>query len=52
VPLMRFEAHRTQLTAWAERKGPEGLRRYQREKNEKSIDGLPALRFPPLAGGS
>ena len=52
VPLMRFEAHRTQLTDWVERKGQEGLRRYQREKNEKSIDGLPALRFPPLAGGS
>jgi hypothetical protein len=46
VPLLRFEDDRTQLGAWAERKGVEGLARYRREKNAASIDGLPAVRNP------
>jgi hypothetical protein len=45
VPRMRFEAERTQLPAWAERKGGDGLLDYQRTKNAASIDGLPALRW-------
>lgn len=48
VPLYRFEGERTQLDAWAERKGPEGLRAYQLERNRTSIDGLPALRAKTL----
>lgn len=44
VPLMSYEGERTQLPAWAERKGEDGLREYRREKNGVSIDGLPALR--------
>ena len=44
VPLLHFEGERTQLPAWAERKGEAGLAEYQREKNATSIDGLPALR--------
>ena len=44
VPLYHFERERDQLPAWAERKGPEGLRAYQRERNRESLDGLPALR--------
>jgi hypothetical protein len=43
VPLFRYEGERPQLPAWAARKGPEGLARYQRDKNALSIDGLPAL---------
>ena len=43
VPLYEFEGHRSQLTASAARKGVEGLRQYQHEKNRTSIDGLPAL---------
>jgi Pyridoxamine 5'-phosphate oxidase len=43
VPLYRYEGDRSQLRAWAERQGPEGLRAYQREHNQRSIDGLPAL---------
>lgn len=43
VPLYRYEGERPQLAAWAARKGPEGLARYQRDKNALSIDGLPAL---------
>jgi hypothetical protein len=43
VPLYRFERERSQIPDWAERKGPEGLREYQRSKNATSIDGLPAV---------
>jgi hypothetical protein len=43
VPLYRYEGERTQLTAWAERKGPKGLASYRKEKNQRSIDGLPGL---------
>ena len=40
VPLMDFVAQRTQLTDWANKKGHEGIERYQREKNRVSIAGL------------
>ncbi|HXZ84374.1 MAG TPA: pyridoxamine 5'-phosphate oxidase family protein [Myxococcota bacterium] len=43
VPLYAYEGERTQLPAWAARKGAEGLAQYQREKNAESIDGLPGL---------
>ena len=43
VPLYEFRGERTQLDAWAEHKGPEGLREYRAEKNAWSIDGLPGL---------
>ncbi|MCA9284919.1 MAG: pyridoxamine 5'-phosphate oxidase family protein [Phycisphaerales bacterium] len=46
VPLMTYQGDRTQLTAWAERKGNDALVAYQRENNLTSIDGLPALRMP------
>jgi hypothetical protein len=45
VPLYRLEAERKQLGEWAEKKGPEKLEQYQREKNARSIDGLPALEW-------
>ena len=44
VPNYRYEGERDQLPKWADRKGPEGLRRYQLDHNRESIDGLPALR--------
>lgn len=44
VPRYSFEDERRQLGAFAERKGAEGLRRYQLDHNLESIDGLPALR--------
>jgi hypothetical protein len=43
VPLMGFEAHRTQLDEWADRKGPDGITAYWSEKNARSLDGLPGL---------
>ncbi len=45
VPRYRYEQERTQLTAWVDRKGAQGVAEYQRENNARSIDGLPALRF-------
>jgi hypothetical protein len=43
VPLMEYMGERPQRALWLERKGPDGLRQYVREKNALSIDGLPAL---------
>jgi hypothetical protein len=47
VPLMSFEGQREHMDAWAAKKlrvgGSEALVDYQREKNTRSIDGLPAL---------
>lgn len=41
VPLYAYKEDRTQLHAWAERKGPEGIAQYREEKNRISIDGAP-----------
>jgi hypothetical protein len=40
VPLLKYEAERTQLLAWAGKKGREGLRMDRQEKNRQSVDGL------------
>ncbi len=48
IPLMDYRGERSQLEAWAERKGAEGLREYQLENNLESLDGLPALRGKSL----
>jgi hypothetical protein len=45
VPLYAYEGERSALGAWAEKKGPDGLVKYQRDKNALSIDGLPGLRW-------
>ncbi|MFQ5478924.1 MAG: pyridoxamine 5'-phosphate oxidase family protein [Candidatus Binatia bacterium] len=41
VPRYEFHSHRDTLKRWAERKGEQGLRRYWRDHNRFSIDGLP-----------
>jgi hypothetical protein len=47
VPLMSFEGHRPHMEKWASKRlrtgGPDALRDYQREKNARSLDGLPAV---------
>lgn len=43
VPLYEYKAERSQLIAYAETKGPEGMERYRAEKNRASIDGLAGL---------
>jgi hypothetical protein len=41
VPLLDYKGERAALNNWAARLGPEGLRKYWRQKNQRSIDGLP-----------
>ena len=41
VPLFDYTGERPQMDAWARAKGPDGLEAYWREKNQRSIDGLP-----------
>jgi hypothetical protein len=41
VPLMDFVSERDTLIRWAENRGEAAIQRYQEEKNETSIDGLP-----------
>ncbi|MGB0369802.1 MAG: pyridoxamine 5'-phosphate oxidase family protein [Opitutales bacterium] len=43
VPEMEYKGQRDTLVKWAERKGDEGVQRYQAEKNGESLDGLPAV---------
>jgi hypothetical protein len=49
VPLLRYEGERSQMAAWARKQGPEGLKAYRREKNSRSIDGLPGICEPESA---
>ena len=48
VPKMQLDEPRMELLAWAERKGPEGLREYQARHNRRSLDNLPTP-FAPAA---
>ena len=43
VPLLKYQGERPHLSAWANKLGPEGLKKYRREKNHKSIDRIPGL---------
>ena len=51
VPLMSYEGERPHQELSSakrlRRDGPDGLRDYQREKNGRSIDGLPAVELAP-----
>lgn len=42
VPLFDYVGERETLYRWAEKKGPEGLEAYWRQKNLHSIDGMPS----------
>lgn len=42
VPLFSYEGDRETLVKWAENKGDSGLVEYRRQKNAKSLDGLPS----------
>jgi hypothetical protein len=41
VPVYEFKQERPTLAEWAEKKGKDGVRTYWRQKNTRSIDGLP-----------
>jgi hypothetical protein len=43
VPRYEYAGDRDTLVRWSAAKGPEGLRQYRREKNGRSVDGLPGL---------
>jgi len=43
VPLFRYEGQREQHGLWARKLGPQGIKIYQQEKNQRSLDGLPGL---------
>lgn len=45
VPHYEYVGERPSLTNWATEKGDDGLEAYRREKNERSIDGLPTGMF-------
>ena len=49
LPLMSLDEERDLLTPNMERRGPEGVVAYRREKNRVSIDGLPAFDDDPDA---
>lgn len=42
VPRYTYRGDRQDLSRWAARKGKEGLARYWKTKNRRSLDGLPA----------
>ena len=42
VPRFEFQEERPTLVDWCEKKGPDGMEQYRRDKNQISIDGLPA----------
>ena len=41
VPYFTYVGERDALNNWATKKGEDGLRQYQKEKNQLSIDGIP-----------
>ena len=41
IPFYDFKGERRELDDWAKGKGEDGIREYWKEKNVKSIDGLP-----------
>jgi hypothetical protein len=42
VPLYNYVGERDHVIKWAENKGADGLEEYKKEKNQISMDGLPA----------
>ena len=46
VPLFEYAGERPVLRRWAEDRGEAGLEAYRREKNARSLDGLPSGRVP------
>jgi hypothetical protein len=45
VPLFSYEGERPSMDRWEQTKGEAGLEAYRREKNVRSIDGLPTGMF-------
>lgn len=45
VPIYKFKKNRNSLVKWEHKQGEEGLQKFQVEKNQRSIDGLPTHLF-------
>ncbi|MFK7739012.1 MAG: pyridoxamine 5'-phosphate oxidase family protein [Planctomycetota bacterium] len=43
VPLFDFAGERDILATWADKKGPDGVEQYWRDRNAESLDGLPGV---------
>lgn len=43
VPLYEYRGERDTLDQWTESKGPDKIKEYQRTKNTRSLDNLPAI---------
>lgn len=41
VPFFEYQGEREMLKEWAEKKGPEGIEQYWRDRNSVSLDGKP-----------
>ena len=42
IPYFKYEGERDDLLQWSNKKGEDGIRQYWQDKNQKSIDNLPA----------
>ena len=43
VPLLKYEEQRPHHPAWASKAGPEKVKAFRDEKNQRSLDGLPGI---------
>ncbi len=43
VPLLKYEKQRPHLPAWAGKVGPEKVKAFRDENNQRSLDGLPGM---------
>ena len=41
VPIYEFKEDRETLIVWAAKKGESGIKKYRKQNNQQSIDGLP-----------
>jgi len=46
VPLYEFKSHRESLSNYFQKQSEEEILAYRKERNSKSLDGLPGLTFP------
>ncbi|NLT30140.1 MAG: pyridoxamine 5'-phosphate oxidase family protein [Propionibacterium sp.] len=51
VPLYEHVGQRDLMYSWADKKGPEGIAKYQREKNARTIDGFDTHLPAAVLGG-
>jgi hypothetical protein len=50
IPYFSYDGERDHAYKWGEKKAPEGLKAYTKEKNSVSMDGLPTRQDPSNTG--